>query len=84
MKKLETKQKKLTQYDRIYAYVKLHGSITPMQAYELGITKLATRISEMTRSGEYSVKKTPVKINGTRFMQYSKIVKKRRPKNESK
>lgn len=76
--------KKETQYMKIYNFVKANGSITPMQAYELGITKLATRISEMTRSEEYSVKKTPVKINGTRFMQYSKIVKKRRPKNESK
>lgn len=76
--------KKETQYAKIYNFVKANGSITPMQAYELGITKLATRISEMTRSGEYSVKKTPVKINGTRFMQYSKITKKRRPKNESK
>ena len=42
MKKPENKPSKLTQYDRIYAYVKLHGCITPMQAYELGITKLAT------------------------------------------
>lgn len=76
--------KKETQYTKIYNFVKANGSITPMQAYELGITKLATRISEMTRSGEYSVKKTPVKINGTRFMQYSRIIKKRRPKDESK
>ena len=84
MKKLENKPRKQTQAEIIYAFVKRYGSITPMQAYELGITKLATRISEMTRSGAYSVKKTPVKINDTRFMRYSKIVKKRRPKNESK
>lgn len=84
MKKKETKPRKQTQYDKIYLYVREHGSISPQEAFKLGITKLATRISEMTRSGEYSVKKTPVKINGTRFMQYSKIVKKRRPKNESK
>ena len=76
--------KKETQYTKIYNFVKTNGSITPMQAYEIGITKLATRISEMTRSGAYSVKKTPVKIDGTRFMQYSKITKKRRPKDESK
>lgn len=78
-------KKQETQADQIRRYVRQNGSITTMEAFfELGITKLATRISEMTRSGAYSVKKTPVKINGTRFMQYSNITKKRRPKNESK
>ena len=76
--------KKQTQYDQIYRYVKQHGSITPMQAFgQLGITKLATRISEMTSDGSYTVKKTPVVItrkDGTRvrYMEYSKIVKKRK------
>ena len=90
MKKLENKPRKQTQAEMIYAYVKQYGSITPMSAFmHLGITKLATRISEMTRSGEYSVKKTPcvfVSKNGrrVRYMEYSNIVKKRRPKNESK
>ena len=78
-----------TQANAIYQYVREHGSITPIQASrELGITKLATRISEMTRSGKYSVKKTPVVIltryGHTRVMRYSNIVKKRRAKNESK
>lgn len=74
----------------IYAYAKQYGSITPISAFgQLGITKLATRISEMTRSGEYSVKKTPcvfVSKNGAKvhYMEYSNIVKKRRTKNESK
>ena len=78
MKKQEKKPKKLTQYDLIYQYVKNHGSITPMQAFEVyGITKLATRISEMTRSGKYSVQKKWITGHGSRFMQYSKIVKKR-------
>ena len=84
MKKPENKPSKLTQYDRIYAYVKLNGSISPQDAFKLGITKLATRISEMTRSGKYSVKKVPVVINGVRYMTYTNITKKRRPKNESK
>ena len=80
--------KKQSQYVDIYNYVKEKGSITPLQAFQyLGITKLATRISEMTRSGKYSVKKTPVSItrgDGTRvrYMEYSNIVKKRRQKNE--
>ena len=78
--------KKETQYEQIYFYIKAHGSITPIKAFrDLGITKLATRISEMTRSGKYSVVKTPViATNGTRYMEYSRITKKRRPKDESK
>lgn len=85
MKKIEKKSKKQTQYDQIYFYIKSYGSITPMKAFrDLGITKLATRISEMTRSGEYSVKKVPVVIHGVRYMTYTNITKKRRPKDESK
>lgn len=87
MKKLKTKSKKQTQYDQIYFYIKSYGSITPMKAFrDLGITKLATRISEMTRSGKYSVTKIPIHNprTGARFMEYSNITKKRRPKDESK
>ena len=43
----------MTQGQRILEYIDTHGSITPMEAYEeLGITKLATRISELRRDGE--------------------------------
>jgi len=83
MKKKETKPRKQTQYDKIYLYVREHGSISPQEAFKLGITKLATRISEMTRSGAYSVVKVPVVINGVRYMTY-KNIKKRRIKNEGK
>lgn len=70
---------KVTQYEQIYRFVKQNGSITPMEAFsELGITKLATRISEMTKDGSYSVKKTPIRKDGKRYMSYSKIVKKRK------
>ena len=77
--------KRETQYDLIYNFIKQNGSITPKQAFLLGITKLATRISEMTRSGKYSVKKTPIVVTNrdgskTRYMEYSRIVKKRQPK----
>lgn len=42
----------MTQRDAITKFIEEHGSITPMDAYEaLGITKLATRISEMIREG---------------------------------
>ena len=43
---------KMNQKERIINYMKNNGSITPMEAFsELGITKLSTRISEMTREG---------------------------------
>lgn len=43
----------MTQAEAIRAYIDDKGSITPMEAfYELGITKLATRISEMKKNGE--------------------------------
>lgn len=42
----------MTQREQILEYIKAFGSITPMEAFaDLGITKLATRISEMRRDG---------------------------------
>lgn len=42
----------MTQREQILQYIKDFGSITPMDAFwDLGITKLATRISEMRRDG---------------------------------
>ena len=42
----------MTQSERIIAYIEKYGSITPYEAFaDLGITKLATRISEMTAQG---------------------------------
>lgn len=41
-----------TQKQQILDYINSFGSITPMQAFgDLGITKLATRISEMKKEG---------------------------------
>lgn len=43
----------MTQSQRILKYMKEFGSITPMQAFkDLGVTKLATRISEMKKEGK--------------------------------
>ena len=43
----------MTQKEQIRNYISEFGSITPMEAFaDLGITKLATRISEMRKSGE--------------------------------
>lgn len=42
----------MTQHEQILQYIEDFGSITPMQAFsDLGITKLATRISEMRKKG---------------------------------
>jgi hypothetical protein len=44
--------KEYTQHNLIISYINQHGSITPLEAFnDLGITKLATRISEMRREG---------------------------------
>ena len=42
----------MTQREAILQYIEDFGSITPMDAYgDLGITKLATRVSEMAKDG---------------------------------
>lgn len=42
----------MTQREAILQYIEEFGSITPMEAFsDLGITKLATRISEMRKDG---------------------------------
>lgn len=69
----------MTQRERILKYLDEHGSITPMQAFsDLGITKLATRISEMIRCGE-KIRKVPQESRNrygetVRFTRYEKAV----------
>ena len=42
----------MTQCERIIAYIKEFGSISPMEAFrDLGVTELATRVSEMKAEG---------------------------------
>lgn len=42
----------MTQKDMILDYIRQHGSISPYEAFrDLGITKLATRVSEMSKEG---------------------------------
>lgn len=42
----------MKQSERIVNYIERYGSITPMEAFaDLGITKLATRVSEMRKDG---------------------------------
>lgn len=42
----------MTQEQRILDYITRYGSISPLEAFrDLGITKLATRISDMRKDG---------------------------------
>ena len=41
----------MTQKMEVYEYMKEHGSITTMQAFRLGITRLASRIHELRKDG---------------------------------
>ena len=64
------------QQQRIIDYMVEFGSITPMQAFaDLGITKLATRVSELIADG-YIIKKERVKAknrygDAVNFTRYS-------------
>ena len=70
---------KVTQRQMILKYIEDFGSITPMEAFtELGITKLATRVSEMIRDGQ-QIRKTLMETKNrygepVRFMKYEKAV----------
>ena len=65
----------MTQATRILNYIDEHGSITPMDAFmELGITKLATRISELRKDGVEIEKKYVSGVNRfgekVQYMEY--------------
>lgn len=53
---------KKTQHEDILTFLRTKGTITPWTAFdELGITKLATRISELKRAG-YNIKSEMVTV----------------------
>ena len=66
----------MTQGEMIIEYLERFGSITPFEAFrDLGITKLATRISEMRKAGmefnkEYVTSKNRFG-NPVTYMKYS-------------
>lgn len=65
-----------TQKQLILDYIADFGSITPMEAYsDLGITKLATRISEMRKEGrQFKIEQVKGKNRygkPTRYARYS-------------
>lgn len=66
----------MTQQERIIKYLENHVAITPFEAFtELGITKLATRISELRRSGVQFDQQMVTKVNRygekVQYMEYS-------------
>ncbi len=66
----------MTQKDLIIQYLNDYGSITPTEAFfDLGITKLATRISEMRKDGiEFNIQEVKAKNRygkNTRYARYS-------------
>lgn len=69
----------MTQHELILKYMDDFGSITPMDAFnDLGITKLATRVSEMVRNGILISKKMENSKNRygmkVHYMRYSRAV----------
>lgn len=65
----------MNQRERIYDYIVVFGSITPMEAFsDLGITKLASRVSEMREAGVNIIGEWESKKNRygrkVRYMRY--------------
>lgn len=72
MAKVDHKPK---QNERILNYMNEHGSITQFEAYQLGILRLASRISDMRRLG-YPIEREMVTVKNRfgedcRVAQYS-------------
>lgn len=63
-----------TQRELVLEYITRFGSITPMQAFaDLGITKLATRISEMRKDGmEFKIETEKSKNRFGKTVHYAK------------
>ena len=64
----------MTQREAILQYIKDFGSITPFQAFaDLGVTKLATRISEMRKDGmEFRIDMVHVRNRYGKSVNYAK------------
>lgn len=64
----------MTQKEAIIKYITDFGSITPLQAYsDLGITKLATRISEMRKKGmKFNIEMVSTKNRYGKTVNYAK------------
>ena len=64
----------MTQREAILQYINEFGSITPYEAFkDLGITKLATRISEMRKSGmKFKIEMVKTKNRYEKTVQYAR------------
>lgn len=64
----------MTQAQRIIEYILDNGSITPLEAFDLGITRLAARVNDMRRNGVPVVTETVESVNRygdkVRFARY--------------
>ena len=64
----------MTQIQRILEYIKVHGSITPFEAFDMGITRLAACIFELRRRGITVITDTVETVNRygdkVRFARY--------------
>lgn len=64
----------MTQAQRIIEHIREHGSITPMEGFELGITRLAACVFKMRRHGIPVVTETVETVNRygdkVRFARY--------------
>jgi hypothetical protein len=61
------------QNERILDYMDKHGSITQFEAYQLGILRLASRISDMRRLG-YSISREMVVVKN-RFEEDCRVAR---------
>ena len=64
----------MTQREAIIEYITEFGSITPIEAFaDLGITKLATRISEMRKDGmKFKIETVKSKNRYGKVVHYAK------------
>lgn len=63
----------MTQKEAVLDYIKKHGTITPMEAWShLGITKLATVVSELIRKDHVTIVKDWVTV-GSRYNQNTTV-----------
>lgn len=53
----------MTQVEKITEYMQKHGSITPFEAFDMGITRLAACVFEMRRNGVPVVTDTEESVN---------------------
>ncbi len=65
---------KRRQIDRIYAYMKDHGSITQKEANMLSVARLASRVNDMKKAGFHIVTHMETGVNqygeSTRYARY--------------